>query len=289
MLLLLLLGLRSHLALSLHIGRVIPETANNVSRNSESQRTFIGQEVRRDPHMFPNHAAWHLRHANEVPYNPPAAASPNTTVFESSMTYTTQLTASASTAATGSDASQLASLLHSTEDLVTDSSLDWDQQTESACNIALTSLGGKATSPSGIATCYNIGNLDRSTGIFHVDLRLYRIAACNGDWIQLQTSTPDISLSYAGASLLANTIQKARWDGDRLDWSIAEREEAKDMYLRRSNSASPKKLEDLSFVGTVHNDKLAELSNMSFRRISSRRAWFADNHLQNHCTSTLNT
>lgn len=188
---------------------------------------------------------------------PSASASMN---FSSN---TTLIPSSSSASATALRANRLASLLGHTEDLEADTSANWDDQTESACSTALVALHGVATNPSGIAACYNIQSLNNSTGIFEVDLRLYRIAAPSDGWVKLNPSSVGVGLSYVNATVSAapTKAEKAKREDRTLPWFPAERDEAADMYLRRSTGAPPRKLGGMNFVGTVDSGALAELKD----------------------------
>ncbi len=164
--------------------------------------------------------------------------------------------------ATALEAANLALLLGHTEDLETDKSADWDDQTESACSTALIALHGVATNPSGIAACYNIQSLNKSTGIFEVDLRLYRIAAPRDGWVKLDASSVGVGLSYVNATVSATQAKKAKREDRTLPWFPAQRDEAADIYIRRSTGVPPRRLGSMNFVGTVDDGPLAELKNM---------------------------
>ena len=139
--------------------------------------------------------------------------------------------------------------------------MDWDDQTESACSTALIALHGVATNPSGIAACYNIQSLNKSTGIFEVDLRLYRNAAPRDGWVKLDPSSVGVGLSYVNATVSATQAKKAKREDRTLPWFPAQRDEAADIYIRRSTGVPPRRLGSMSFVGTVDDGPLAELKN----------------------------
>ena len=167
-----------------------------------------------------------------------------------------------SASATALRAAGLASLLGHTEELETDKSADWDDQTESACSTALLALHGVATNPSGIAACYNIQSLNGSTGVFDVDLRLYRISAPREGWVKLDPSSVGVGLSYVNAIVSVTKGKKAKREDQTQPWFPAQRDEAADMYIRRSTGVPPRRLESMSFVGTVNRRVLADLKNM---------------------------
>ena len=167
-----------------------------------------------------------------------------------------------STSATALQAARLASLLGHTEDLEIDKQADWDDRTESACSAALIALNGVATNPSGIAACYNVKSLNGGTGIFEVDLRLYRIAAPKYGWVKLDPASVGVGLSYANATVSATKAKMAKREDQTLPWFPAERDEAADIYIRRSTGAPPRRLGGMTFVGTVDDGPLAQLMNL---------------------------
>lgn len=145
---------------------------------------------------------------------------------------------------------------------MTDTSANWDDQTESACSTALIALHGVATNPSGIAACYNIQSLNISTGIFDIDLRLYRISVPREGWVKLDPSSVGVGLSYINATVSSTKEKKAKREDQTLPWFPAQRDEAADMYIRRSTGVPPRRLESMTFVGTVDDGSLAELLDM---------------------------
>lgn len=142
-----------------------------------------------------------------------------------------------------------------------DKSADWDEETESACTTALMALHDVATNPSGIAACYNVQSLNSITGNFDVDLRLYRISAPMDGWLKLDSSSVGVGLTYVSATISAARPKKAKREDQPLPWFPAERDEAADIYIRRSTGVPPRRLESMRFVGTVDVGQLAELSN----------------------------
>lgn len=166
-----------------------------------------------------------------------------------------------SASATAVDKGRLASLLGHIEDLETDTLANWDDQTESACGAALIALHGVATNPSGIAACYNIQSLNNSAGIFAVDLRLYRIAAPKTDWVNLDPSSVGVGLAYINATVSATKAKRASKEVHTLPWFPAQRDEAADMYIRRSTGVPPRRLGMMTFSGTVDDGSLADLDD----------------------------
>ena len=291
--------LRLSLALNLQIGSVLPRLVKDVSSSIFSHSAYVDQKVHQTPHSFLNHEQWHQRHvvaltnASSVAFmtlsaptgylstkslrSPLSSASASANSSGTASLVSALSSASASTklssttrlvlslpsaSATALQGNSLASLLGPTEDLETGKSANWDDQTESACSAALIALHGIATNPSGIAACYNVQSLDNSTGIFDVDLRLYRISAPSEGWVQLDPSSVGIGLSYVNATVSATKAKKARREDRTLPWFPAQRGEAADIYIRRSTGVPPRRLESMTFVGTVDDGPLAELKDM---------------------------
>ena len=290
---LLLFQIQCSLALSLQLGSILPRLIKDVSFKVFSHGAYVDQKLHATPRSLLNHEQWHQRHvvaftnASSVAYittSAPTNSLSTMSLGSSSANFsstaslvsalssawvsktssaTKSLALSLSTAsATVLRATSLASLLSPTEELDTVKSADWDDQTESACSTALIALHGVATNPSGIAACYNIPSLDSSTGIFEVDLRLYRISAPTNGWLKLDPSSAGVGLTYMNATVSATRAKRAKRDDQTLPWFPAQRDEAADIYIRRSPGVPPRRLESMTFVGTVDDGLLAELKNM---------------------------
>ena len=295
---LLLLHFQSFLVLGLQSGSSLPKFVRNLSSNLFGHSAYVDQRVHHTPRSFLNHEQWHQRHmlafvnASSVTYltMPSQTRNPSTKTLGSSLplasTYgnfsgtvsrvSALSSASVSTnssstgiltlpfpsaSATPLQGASLASLLGGTETLEADTSADWDDQTESACSTALIALHGVATNPSGIAACYNIRSLDQSTGIFDIDLRLYRISAPREGWVKLDASSVGVGLSYANATVSATKAKKSKRNDWSLPWFPAQKDEAADIFIRRSIGVPPRRLESMTFVGTVDEGLLAELKD----------------------------
>ena len=296
---LLLYQLQLSLALSTPFGSFLPDLIKNASSRFFNHGVYIDQKVDPIPHSFLNHEQWHHRYsipfmnASSTVYMTLSAPTgfPGTISLGSALTsasapanysisaslgsavssggwaslnssVTTRLVPSlSSTTAPGTYASNLASLLGPLEDLQTDKSADWDDQTESACSAALVALHGVATNPSGIAACYNIKSLESLTGIFGVDLRLYRISAPTEGWLKLNPSTAGVGLTYINATISPAKEKRSKREDQSLPWFPAQRDEAADIYIRRSIGIPPRRLESMNFLGTVDNGAFTEMKN----------------------------
>lgn len=295
---LLFFSLQTSLVLSLQIGSILPRIVKDVSSVIFGHNAYVDQNVHHTPVPHADHEQWHQRRVfaflnasslTHMTLSAPTGYSGSlslgslryTATASANVSYTASLVSvppsvsasmnfssstslalsSSSASATALQPNRLASLLGHTEDVEADTSADWDDQTEAACNTALNALHGVATNPSGIAACYNIQSLNNSTGVFEVDLRLYRIAAPRDGWVKLNPSSVGIGLSYVNATVSASKAEMAKREDRTLPWFPGQRDEAADMYIRRSTGAPPRRLGGMTFVGTVDNGALAELKN----------------------------
>ena len=80
-------------------------------------------------------------------------------------------------------------------------------------------------------------------------------------WVKLNPSSVGIGLSYVNATVSASKAEMAKREDRTLPWFPAQRDEAADMYIRRSTGAPPRRLGGMTFVGTVDNGALAELKD----------------------------
>ena len=279
-------------ALTLQIGNVLPRFFKRVPSSISRHGAYVDQRVNPTPRSYHNHEQWNQRHvvaftnASTVGYvtvSAPTGYLATMSLWSSSVNYTRPATlfsavssvwvsknASSTTvsalslssaSATALQAISLASLYGPLKTLDMDKSADWDEKTESACSTALIALHGVATNPSGLAACYNIRSLDSVTGNFEVDLRLYRISAPTDGWLKLDSSSVGVGLTYVSATISATGPKKAKREDQPLPWFPAQRDEAADIYIRRSTGAPPRRLESMAFVGTIDIDSLAELRN----------------------------
>lgn len=293
LIILLFFQLQSSHALGLQIGSVLPRFIKGVSSSIFGHGAYVDQTVHPTPRSFANHEQWHHRYVipftngSSVGYMTLAAPtaflrtmnlgsssanSSGTATLVSALSSARIPRISSSTAgqtlslssasATALQATSLAALYGPTEDLDMGKSADWDDQTESACSTALVALHGVATNPSGIAACYNIQKLNFFTGSFEIDLRLYRISAPAEGWLKLDSSSVGVGLSYVNATISATTSGKAKREDQPVPWFPSQRDEAADIYIRRSTGVPPRRLESMTFVGTVEAGALAELKNL---------------------------
>ena len=78
----------------------------------------------------------------------------------------------------------------------------------------------------------------------------------------LDPSSVGIGLSYVNATVSATRAKRAKREDPTVPWFPAQRDEAADMYTRRSTAIPPRRLEIMTFVGIVDDRSVAELKNM---------------------------
>ena len=269
---------------AIRIARVMPTPSNNPALMHRHD-AYVNQKVYNDPHNILNHNAWYLRHAqvNQTLIDPlvPAnetkvievfgTASPrsqNTT--QGSATSISSLNASATIkVAAASSTTEASNILDSVKALGMTEALaavdtnegDWDNVTDEACIAALQASQAAATSPSGMAACYNVKSLNDTKGSFEAEVRLYQVSEPSVQWDQGQSKGLNLGLNYARASVKENTARKdKRAIVDRQPTRASEME--KQSLNARSARLKPRQLETLELVGQVDNDAVPELADM---------------------------
>ena len=132
--------------------------------------------------------------------------------------------------------------------------VSWENATDKACSTQLSSLGGSATNPSGVSACYNVRSVDNTTGVFHADLRLYRVTAASGDWTQLRNDGLSAGIAYPDASVSLEQYFQKR---DLVGFIGAV---MRSLQIR-SKQRAPQLLQTLSFLGQVNDGSVPELHN----------------------------
>lgn len=280
--------------LAIQIGRGLSRPVNSVSSISSllyRHTAYIDQKVRGNAYTSLNHESYHLRNVATLPatswnasLGPSNVTSDSIAAEESFVLPDTVGSNSSTNASSLSNTARLTDipmLFQSTEALAMtgDAEATWDNQTTAACTIALSTLNGVATNPSGLAACYNIRSFDKSSGLFLADLRLFRIAAPAANWTRLVVSSEALDVNYANASItsrgstrarsitrssltstrihakdsylrrhILSRVDKTKRESTTLALPPVQAEEAKDMYLRRINGAPPKMLQGFTFT-----------------------------------------
>lgn len=80
--------------------------------------------------------------------------------------------------------------------------------------------------------------------------------------MKLDPSSVGVGLSYVNATVSTTKPNKAKREDQTLPWFPAQRDEAADIYIRRSTGVPPRRLEKMTFVGTVDDGPLTELDNL---------------------------
>ena len=217
-----LLAQETSFALASSLSRVVPKAPVDIS-HAYRHTGYIDQRVRGDAHAILNHQLYHLRHierSSAAPAAAPAASPPEQ---------------KAATPAPNNAATPM-------------------QNPAPACLKALTALNGNASNPSGMAVCYNVMQMDNTTGVFMADVRLYKIAAPTGDWATLDMKKVSTGLTYLGANVsnpLPSTTKR-----DELQLS----DDAIDEFAKRA-AAPPRSVQNSTFIGKAHPDVLPYLNN----------------------------
>ena len=258
-----------HWALGL-VGRIIPPDVIDVTNGALHHNAYVDARIRLNPHDMLNHQQYHQRNVDpnveaQAFSGPPAStddpSAPSkldtaSTPVSPAVTDST-VVAPSTTASPFAGASPLEvpahNFAHLSKAVVSmDQNTAWTNQTDVVCMQTLTALNGSFSNPTGLAACYNIRTFDNTTGAFEVDLRLYRICPATGDWATLKTQAVNVGLSYAGASVAAGSMNKMKRDRQVLSWPRIKRD---------TTVAPPRMLQDMTFVGKVHDDQMAGINN----------------------------
>ena len=115
-------------------------------------------------------------------------------------------------------------------------------------------MNGNASNPSGMAVCYNVMQMDNTTGVFMADVRLYKIAAPTGDWAALDMKKVSTSLAYLGATVSQEQPPTTKRDELQLPDDSAG-------GIEKRATAPPQSVQNTTFVGKAHADVLPHLNN----------------------------
>ena len=236
-------------------------STSSVSSLASRHAGYVDQRVRQDPYTFLNHEFWQQR--NVIPTAPDASLGPSNITSDaiemdeafllpddSPMDNSTNASSSNSAARL----TDLPMLLQSTTALEEDIESDatWDNQTEAACVIAVSTLHGIASNPTGLAACYNIRSFSNITGRFGADLRVYQIAAPSGNWTHLQPSSEMLDVVYSAARIAESSrIQKR--ESAMLPLHLFQKVETNHRHFKRANHAPPRRLQGLTLSGNVED------------------------------------
>ncbi len=136
----------------------------------------------------------------------------------------------------------------------------WDTQTKAACETALLKLQGRASNPSGMAICYNLPVLDRSTGVFKADMRLYRVSAPAPGWSTLMDQTVSLGLYYPEATVAVQTTPKMKRGSLNRSEQGIEAISAVELDKRADDVMALQMLQSVNLVGQINGDKMDEMA-----------------------------
>ncbi|KAL9622817.1 MAG: hypothetical protein Q9160_002936 [Pyrenula sp. 1 TL-2023] len=114
---------------------------------------------------------------------------------------------------------------------------EWNSSTYTGCTQALGTVT-KTSNPLGMLGCYNIPFLDRKTGVFEADLRLYQISPPTGAFTGVATRDIAIGLLYPAASVSSSTNSVKRSIHDPL--------------VIRQNGNAMAELQQFQFIGQIN-------------------------------------
>ena len=245
-----LLAISLQTALTASIGHLIPKSTVDIPYSSR-HLGYIASKVRRDAHALTN--GHELYHARNVAPSPSAVA---VNIQPSAMSSPILDTAS------------------------------WNSQTVEACAKAVGAMNGVASNPSGMAACYNVRQLDNSTGVFEADVRLYRVAQPTNGWT---TQSITVGMSYLGAAVALERSGNAKRDSTIVTFPTEKR-----------GVTLPQTVQNLTFAGKVNDDLMGWLKNQYASFISSRsylvsdtisigRCLASSSHLRLHFPARLRT
>lgn len=251
------------------VGRIVPPDVIDITDNALHHNAYVDARIRMNPHDMLNHQQYHQRNVDpnveaQAFNGPPAsvadpsmasssyAASSSTSLPATDSTIMSPLATFSPSAVASPSEVPANNFVHLTKSVASvDPNAEWNNQTNMACTQTLMALNGSASNSAGLAACYNVRAFDNSTGAFQVDLRLYRMCAAAGDWATLKTQAVNVGLSYPGASIAAGNMNKVKRNGQVLSWSP----------IKRDTTVAPHMLEDMTFVGKIHDDQMAGINN----------------------------
>jgi hypothetical protein len=152
--------------------------------------------------------------------------------------------------ANAADTAPLASLTPASGDASDADLQKWDEETKQACMKTLGNLNGQASNPSGIAVCYNLPFLDKKTGVFQAELRMYNVSAPIDPWAGVTAADVSMTLSYLGA-----TVQMMNMNSTKRDLSGGV---SNGMLVERQNIETMTELKVLMYVGRVNKNLMGE-------------------------------
>ena len=160
--------------------------------------------------------------------------------------------------ANGVDTAPLASLTPASGNAAGADLAQWEEKTRAACMQTLGSLNGQASNPSGIVVCYNLPFLDKATGVFQAELRMYNVSAPIAPWLGVTVSDVSMTLSYLGA-----TVQNMAGNFTKRDVSYppVKREVRDGLIVERQTANTMTELKVLMYVGKINSNLIGSAMN----------------------------
>jgi hypothetical protein len=135
----------------------------------------------------------------------------------------------------------------------------WNAQTIASCTTALGALNGNASNPSGMAACYNIAYLEKSTGVFQADLQLFTISPPSGSFANIPSQNVMVKLQYSGAAVSAVNASSLMRRADAVS-PISRPQSVDEMEKRQA--AVPTIAQSYTFVGQINKNLLTSTTTM---------------------------
>lgn len=129
----------------------------------------------------------------------------------------------------------------------------WDGMATTACTTALEALNGQASNPSGMAVCYNLPFLNKTTGVFQAELRLYSISPPTKEFANIAAKDVKVGLSYNGASVSAVNASSMQRRSEVEAVMLLPRGDG----IERRQAPVPALAQFFAFVGQINQELLA--------------------------------
>lgn len=138
--------------------------------------------------------------------------------------------------------------------LTPDGLMDWDTWDNTTVEACLEALGRLtvASNPSGTAICYNLPILNRNSGAFGADLRVFKVSEPSGPWADIPPENIEVTVAFRGAAVSSVEPDQAVQGG------------AQSNVRRQENAEKPSDMELLQryfIVGQIHREHME--SNMT--------------------------
>jgi len=134
---------------------------------------------------------------------------------------------------------------------------EWNRKTAKACMNAISQLN-TASNPSGLGVCYNLPFLNKKTGVFQAELRIYNVTPPSNAWEGVSSKDIKVAFSYQGATVSAAQGLVSRDLEDSKTQFAARLVGEEDMAEidRRQAGNTPPMVKILSYVGKINPELL---------------------------------